>query len=578
MATALDVENMIDPNRLASTVAAKWDEWNGLRAGWLAEKVELNKFVFARDTTTTSVSKTGWSNSTTTPYICQIYDNLLANYSAAIFPRDQWFKFFPKDAKSAAAGKAKVVQSYMEAKAKESDLQTTVKDLLDDWVLYGNCFATVDYLREGNTLETGEQVRGYSGPKLIRISPYDIVFDPTVASFSASPKIVRSLLSIGQVAELAQDENSGFAEVFERMVENRRASASNSQQEKSAAFIADGFNSLESYYSSNLVEVLTYYGDLYDVDSGVVHYRSVIKVVDRAYVFQNKPIPTWLGKTPIYHSGWRKRPDNLYAMGPLDNLVGMQYRMDHLENMKADIWDLTAGPMTVNVGHGIEEYDIEPLGQINVGTEGSVSFLTPPPLALQADNQILLIQQKMEEIAGAPRSAMGFRTPGEKTKFEVQVLDGSANKVFTHKASQFQKDLLEQALMAMFEAALKEMTSVEIVASFDASVGMTFFEEITKEDITANGSFVALGARFHEEAGLRTQTLNQMIQVKTSAPDIGVHWSGRTIARLLAEQLNEPTLFTENVQVQEQLSTQKVLKDAEVDLQEDQEAKAELGL
>ena len=116
------------------------------------------------------------------------------------------------------------------------------------------------------------------------------------------------------------------------------------------------------------------------------------------------------------------------------------------------------------------------------------------------------------------------------------------------------------------------------MASSDASVGMTFFEEITTEDITANGSFVALGARFHEEAGLRTQTLNQMIQVKTSAPDIGVHWSGRTIARLLAEQLNEPTLFTENVQVQEQLSTQKVLKDAEVDLQEDQEAKAELGL
>jgi hypothetical protein len=31
-------------------------------------------------------------------------------------------------------------------------------------------------------------------------------------------------------------------------------------------------------------------------------------------------------------------------MGPLDNLVGMQYRIDHLENLKADVFDLIAFP------------------------------------------------------------------------------------------------------------------------------------------------------------------------------------------------------------------------------------------
>lgn len=48
----------------------------------------------------------------------------------------------------------------------------------------------------------------------------------------------------------------------------------------------------------------------------------------------------WLGKTSIVHAGWRYRPDNLWAMGPLDNIVGMQYRIDHLENLKADAMDL----------------------------------------------------------------------------------------------------------------------------------------------------------------------------------------------------------------------------------------------
>ena len=44
-------------------------------------------------------------------------------------------------------------------------------------------------------------------------------------------------------------------------------------------------------------------------------------------------------------AGWRPRPDNLYAMGPLDNLVGMQYRIDHLENLKSDVFDQIAYPI-----------------------------------------------------------------------------------------------------------------------------------------------------------------------------------------------------------------------------------------
>jgi hypothetical protein len=33
----------------------------------------------------------------------------------------------------------------------------------------------------------------------------------------------------------------------------------------------------------------------------------------------------------------------------------------------------------------------------------------------------------MEEMAGAPKEAMGFRSPGEKTKYEVQRLESAAS-------------------------------------------------------------------------------------------------------------------------------------------------------
>jgi len=46
-------------------------------------------------------------------------------------------------------------------------------------------------------------------------------------------------------------------------------------------------------------------------------------------------------------------------MGPLDNLVGMQYRLDHLENMGADIWDFSGYPVQKIKGF-VEDYVWQP--------------------------------------------------------------------------------------------------------------------------------------------------------------------------------------------------------------------------
>ena len=37
----------------------------------------------------------------------------------------------------------------------------------------------------------------------------------------------------------------------------------------------------------------------------------------------------------------------------------------------------------------------------------------------------------MEEMAGAPKEAMGFRSPGEKTAYEVQRMENAASQVST---------------------------------------------------------------------------------------------------------------------------------------------------
>tara|TARA_R110000822_G_scaffold75684_3_gene182072 strand:+ start:491 stop:1885 length:1395 start_codon:yes stop_codon:yes gene_type:complete len=463
----------------------------------------------------------------------------------------------------------------MEAKLSQSGFRTTMDRLVDDWILTGNAFATVDYVREFTTLESGETISGYQGPMVVRISPYDISFDPTVAEFKNTPKIVRTLKTLGELVSKA-DNDPAFKIVFDKMMWNRSEVGSSTQTEKSAGFIADGFSSIENYYQSAMVECLTFYGDLYDRSTNTILVNRLITVIDRAYVVENVPNPSWLGSASIYHVGWRSRPDNLYGMGPLDNLVGMQYRIDHLENMKADVFDLIASPVLKIKGE-VEDFTYAPGAKIILGEEGDVGFLVPDATVLQADMQIERIEYKMEELAGAPRSAMGFRTPGEKTAFEVDNLSNAANRIFNHKAARFEIEFMEKLLNAMLESARREMNSLESISRTDPGTGAVLFSAVTKEDITTKGTIVPFGARYFAESGRRIQTLQQLIGLKANMPDVGVHFSGLTIAKIIADEVKEPGLFGQNIQVSETLETQKIANDAAVDLEEDQQRKAEEG-
>ena len=93
--TTLDLERLVNPDTMARQIARKYQEWRALRSEWEHEKRELTKFVYATDTKTTTNKTLPWSNSTTTPKLTQIYDNLKANYDAALFPNSEWMTWVP---------------------------------------------------------------------------------------------------------------------------------------------------------------------------------------------------------------------------------------------------------------------------------------------------------------------------------------------------------------------------------------------------------------------------------------------------------------------------------------------------
>jgi len=73
-----------------------------------------------------------------------------------------------------------------------------------------------------------------------------------------------------------------------------------------------------------------------------------------------------------------------------------------------------------------------------------------------------------------------------------------------------------------------------------------------------------MGARHFAERAQRVQNLQQLWMLKSQDPTVGAHMSGRTFAKIMAEELNEPELFGDNVSVFETLETQEVAREAQL--------------
>ena len=567
----------------AAWVSQMWDKFHFPRKGKLEEWKELRNYLFATDTSTTSNNKLPWKNSTTLPKLTQIMDNLHSNYISALFPNDDWLRWEGYSKQDSSKQKAKAIQAYMSNKLRESNFRTTVSQLIYDYIDYGNAFCMPAYEERYKEGMNGDKVVDYVGPKIIRISPLDIVFDPTAASFEDTPKIVRSVKALGEIQDLANThgEDSAWAKAILRRENIRKNYATYSHEdfEKAVSFSSDGFGSLYEYFMGSEMEILTFYGDVYDPETGEYMPDHMMVVVDRSFLAFCEPIPGWLGGTPIYHAGWRLRPDNLWAMGPLDNLVGMQYRIDHLENLKADAQDLIVHP-PLKIKGQVEEFEWGPGAEIFMDEQGDVVPLSANLASIvSAQNEIQLYEARMEMYAGAPREAMGIRTPGEKTAFEVQQLQNAAGRIFQEKVTNFEINLLEKVLNAMLEIAKRNLTGSEVVKIIEDDLAVKSFMTVTKEDISASGVLRPIGARHFAAQAQLMQNLTGVLNSPVGQK-ITPHISSKKLAKLVEDVLglDRYELFQPNVAIHEQAELQQEAQLASEEAQLEMQADLEEGV
>ncbi len=561
----MQLENVISPDLLATRITERFVEWDLLRQVKKDAWEEVRRYVYATDTTQTTNANLPWKNKTTIPKLCQIRDNLFANYIATLFPKRKWLAWEADDKDSNSLDKKNAIVNRMTWCTEQPMFRPEVEKIIQDYIDFGNCFATVEYVDMRVEQPDKTQV-GYVGPTIRRISPLDIVFNPTAESFIQSPKIIRSIVSLGELKEmlerLSNDENREEYEELYKYLKDIRFHARMDQGEwiqKDRLYAMDGFTSFRSYLQSDYCEVLTFYGDWYDPYNDVFEKNKVITVVDRHKLINNRPNASYYGYAPIFHTPWRRKQDNIWGMGPLDNLVGMQYRMDHVENMKADIWDLVTYPVQKIKGF-VEDYVWQPGEKIFISEEGDVELVQPEVQIMNSNMEISTLANTMEEMAGAPREAMGIRSPGEKTKYEVQRLENASSRLFQNKIFQF-SEFLDMLLNAMLELDRRTMTGVNTIRVFNDEFQTTTFENLTVDDITGIGRIKAIGARHFAEQAELVQNLTALTGSglwQTVQP----HFSGITLAKILEStfDLKDYGVVTPYVQLAEQADAQRYIQ------------------
>jgi len=574
---SLDFEQLFKIDETASSITNQWEEWYGAQRPIRQRWDEVEEYSFAtstRETTNATVggfsseeaNRKGWSHSTHFPKITNIRDLLSAQYADALFSTDDWLQYKGFDQDAVTIEKREQAEQYVKQKWQLGDSDTVIQQLLDDWIDTGNSYAFVDYINESEPSDDEDIfLPGYRGPKLYRINPRDIVFNPFAPSWKRTPKIIRSIKTVAELHRDSEDhpELGYTAEALELLRQQRIAAGGMKAEDinKFSHVEAIGMGSASQYLKSPYVEVLEFYGDMMLGDEFLKDH--VITVIDRSIVLRSQPT-----NVKIHHAVWRRRRDNLMGMGPLENLVGIQYMLNHMHNAFADVLDESLMPTTVVIG------DMEPTGYDKFGGmlnteytssngEGKIDFSRPDPSILQADFGLQAMENQMEVYAGAPRELGGMRTPGEKTAFEVNQLQTAAYRMFNNKILSFQKEFLEPIVNDFLVVGKRNLTSGEIVEFQDKELGIQVFMTITAEDLSTNGKLIPVGARHFIQRSKFLQEAQQFMGILAQDPEVLLHFSSEKTAEMLNKtfdidnfQAFEPYIrIVERQQAEQMLST-----------------------
>lgn len=511
MPTTIDLKDVLKPDNMAESISNLFVAWSNAKTPWETEARETQQYLYATSTRDIMNITREFDNTTHLPKMMQLREMLITYYLDAIFNLPDFVEWEAYTKATININTKNALKALVREMLKKADFRKSMEQAVSDYVDFGNAFCAVTNVKDTYTTPAGVVKTLYEGPKAIRIDPMSIYFDPTATSFYNAPKIVRTVMTLGELAA-SIDTNPVMKKAFDEAIKKRQTVkemmtgvTTGTELFKNDDITIAGLGTLSTYLASDNVELLTFYGDIFDINSNKLHKSAKIIVMDRSTVLLNET-----NKCPIHKCGWRDRKGTLWSMSPLDNIKGMQYMVDFLENKRADIFNFIANPVIKTVGDVEMPETLMPGAIIPCDLQADAVFLRPDTTALAADTYVDRYMLLMEEMVGAPKEAMGFRTPGEKTAFEVQQLATAASRIFERQVHKFEEEMLEPLINDMLRMYIESQKGQEIQLPIVDEDGTTMFETINVSDIDGDGRFYAVGSRTYTEKARIAQTLMQL--------------------------------------------------------------------
>lgn len=509
-----DIQTYIGDNAdpVSRAISEKFQYWLNAKEGWERNYESALQYLFATDTRDiTDLQGSPYSSSTHIPKLTQVRDIITTYYLEALFSLEDYVQWRGMSLEDITIKKRNAITNFVKQMLDEGNFKDTISKLVEDYFDAGNAFAMPVWRVDKN-----DQGTYWEGVVAERIDPLDIVFDPVVRNFKDAPKIIRTVMSMGDLKVLAESGDELMKEAFEKMRkqrENIRAIFTNGDQIINDELAIAGFSSLSEYYRSDTVELLTFIGTLYECDTNTLHKDKKITIVDRSILLKEEDMEGICNNNYIFKAGWRDRKDCLWSMSPVENLLGMQYRVDFLENKKADVYDYVANPVVVKKGEVSGPEVLCPGAEYDCDRDSDVRYLVPDTTILSADNQVAIYENRIEMFAGAPREAAGFRTPGEKTAFEYAQLMNASSRIFNRKIQKFEHEIFEPLINACFQLYLKRKAGQQVnIKTWNPETDTPSIMTVNIDDLKGQGALKAVGATYYSDKSQIAQNLQMLGQ------------------------------------------------------------------
>ena len=545
-------------NDKANTIITTWQRWDASKVNAIKKWREVEAYRYATDTSSLP-SGSAFTHSTHMPVVSAIAQDLEAILKQVVLPHEDWFTFEPMDSDAARETQRKTIVSYLKNRHALNGFESVVDTLKSELVSKGICFSQISHVDRS----VGDK-QGYIGPSARSISPYDIVFDPTAARFEDSPKIVREIVSLGEMFRRGEKGTFDKEMVDKLLTERRNAASSDGGEDKNEQYIPMGFDTYQQYLTGGFVELLWFYGDVYDAENNEFHESKMIVVADNSFTLLEEDIQTATGKPHIFRGVWQELPDNLWGMGPLENIIGLNYQINHRENAKSEALDRLIYPDKVYQGDVEEMYDDETDTITYLAPEGGgVQELAINTQFFSFDLQIDRLTHSARGAARLPSDLTGFRSQGEKTLGEVTALTEGGMRGFVDKASNFERNVLEPMLKAEIELAHDNFGNAFNVPN-KSEAGFIEMLNVSKEDLAINGVLIPRGSK---RFARKNQMLSSLTQLSATPlfQFAAAHISAKGASKLMGEllEVQDEGLFEENAQVIEATEQQQMIDQAE---------------